>query len=347
MKPRERQRLVALLRAATSSGADAVQAWRSLPPDFDLDEIWDRDLGRLLGSIGRNLADAGAEIPELPRLRGFQRKWWVEQQMTARWLDEWVPVLTGAGIGAWVTGGLAWSVVGWGYADRPGVRWPDDTRLLVRRGDVADAQHALTAAGASGLPSDRLARRIRLHAETPLRLGDRWTSLGWLPSPGLAQAVEWWEDTTDIEIGRCRVGALDQASAFVARCGDLEAGIGGASGLVDLCRVHRGGVFDSAAVEAVAERWLLSRTVRRWSAIVDRVLDHHDEGWVDAIAPAGQVARGARAWRTTASRLGRRQAVVAGPDLLAERWHLSGPRELPAGFADRVSQRLRRQRAAT
>ncbi|TDT15630.1 putative nucleotidyltransferase-like protein [Ilumatobacter fluminis] len=346
MTPRERQRLAALLRAATSTGVASIDAWQSLPDDFDLDEIWDRELGRLLPSIGRNLSDAGADVPELPRLRGFQRKWWVEQQLTARWLAEPIDVLASAGLDVAVAGGLAWSANAWGYADRPGVRWADDTHLLVRADDAVRAHAALVGVGAHGRPEERVARRVRLHVGTPLHVDERWTTLGWLPTSGVRRTADWWTDTVEIEVGERQAHALEPNAAFVARCGDLAAGIDVPSALLDLCRVRQSATFDRSMVRAVAGRWGLDDAAARWSTVVDQVLDPTDDRWIDAVAPIGRLEAARRSWSTTVGRLGRRRAVAAGPELLAERWHLSHVGELPAGLARRLRDRTRRFRGA-
>lgn len=344
MTTRERQRLAALLRAATATGPAAIDAWESLPDDFDLDEIWDRELGRLLPSIGRNLADAGADVPEMPRLRGAQRKWWVEQQLTARWLAEPLAVLTDAGVDVILAGGAAWSATEWGHVDRPGTRWPDDSHLLVRPDDALRAHALLVDAGAEGRPVERVERRLRLHADTPLRIEERWSTLAWLPTPVLQRGIEWWTDTEGIVFGERRGRVLDLPAAFVARCGDLAAGIDGPSALVDLCRARQSPAFDRSAVDTVAGRWCLGDVAEHWATVVEQVLDPSDDRWIDAVVPPGRFATARRSWTTTACRLGRRRALRSGPELLAERWHLSSTRDLPAGLAHRVRERAGRLR---
>jgi hypothetical protein len=345
MTPRERRRLVALVRAATSTGAEAVAAWAGRPDDFDLDEIWTRELARLLPAIGCALTDAGHDDPDLPRLRGMQRKTWVEHQLQATALAPWLDVLDRSDVPVWITGGAALARASWAYGDTPGVRWADDTRLLVRHGDAERAHVALVAAGATPRPAARVRRRLRLHAGVPVLLGDRWIELAWQPSPAMRPGSGWWSGGTTVPIGERRVRTLDAVDAAVATCALAASGATGPSLALDLCRFVADPSLDRDAAEEAAARAGVAGVVRTWSVLADRIRDHADDGWVERlVAPTGP-SRAGTAWWTTTSRLGTARAVAAGPALLAERWHLEHVHQLPAGFASRVVERVRRRGA--
>ena len=343
MTSRERQRLVALVRAATSTGSDAVAAWATRPDDFDLDEIWDRELARLLPAIGIALADAGHDDPDLPRLRGMQRKAWVEHQLQAAALRPWLDVLEHAGVGVWLTGGALLARVPWAHGDAPGVRWADDTRLLVRPGDAERAHAALVAADATGRPTARVRRRLRLHAGLPVLLGERWTDLTWQPAPAIRSGSSWWSDGSTMPIGDRTVRALDPADAAVATCALAASGVVGPSLALDLCRLAVDPAVDRDVAGEAALRAGVAGAVTTWFSLAERIRDHGDDGWVDhLVAPTG-LTRARTAWWTTTTRLGTARSVVAAPGLLAERWHLEHVHEIPAGFASRVADRVRRR----
>jgi hypothetical protein len=76
--PSERQKL--LLRTATAGGDESVQAWRLLRPQLGLDRL---ELGSfpVLPLVHRQLAAAGVDDPEMPRLAGIRRRIWTTNQL--------------------------------------------------------------------------------------------------------------------------------------------------------------------------------------------------------------------------------------------------------------------------
>lgn len=344
LTPRERQRLVALVRTATSTGSDAVAAWHGLPVDFDLDEIWDRELARLLPAVGRSLRDAGYDDPVVPRLRGMQRKTWVEHQLLAASLAPWLDALAAAGVEVWPVGGALLAQVAWAHGDEPGIRWVDDTALAVRPHAAERAVAVLAAAGATTRAEPRVRRRLRLHAGLPVELDGRWIDLVWQPAAALPASTEWWRSGSEVTLGERPVRALDPAVATVVSCLRLVSGPAGADTALDLCRLLRNPAIDRRDVDGFAAHAGATAAVEDARRLVARIGDHQDDEWVDRLRPQQGRMRARAAWWTTSTRLGAGRAILAAPELLAERWHLDHVSGLPGAFVTRLGDRARRRR---
>jgi hypothetical protein len=330
---------LALVRTATSSGDRALAAWGSLPDDFELDEIWGPELGRLLPAVGTRLTAAGSGDDALPRLAGAARKAWVEAQLeSARW-HRVVDALRTADVEVRIAGAGLLANVPWAYGGRPGERWTGDTRVVVRRRDVARAARALAAVDAMRRSDISIGRRAELLGGMPVQLDDdHWGELWWAPHPAWPVGSEQLEPGDVVSFAHHELAAVAAADVAVAACLDLEFVAPSLDRMFDL---HR--VVAATTAEVVAARGRevgAPGPVDRWLAVADRVGDHDDDRWIDhMIDTRSRRARARRAWAATSLRLGHGRAVVAAPRLLAERWHVDRVRQIPGAFAQRVGER--------
>jgi Uncharacterised nucleotidyltransferase len=148
-----------LLKAALTSGAAAVEAWRSWQGSVALEDV-DPGSFRLLPLVYRNLTSQGRDPDELGKLRGVFRQSWCRHQVAVRALAGALRALHGAGADAIVLKGAALALLC--YRD-PGVRPMKDVDLLVPPERRAAAVGAVEGLGWRGLEMADRAATAEMH----------------------------------------------------------------------------------------------------------------------------------------------------------------------------------------
>lgn len=199
-----------LLRAAFATRrGDVEAAWRAWhAAGGDVRSADDASI-RLMPLVGQSLARHGLEHVELGRLRGLQRRGFVERARLVQVVGSWIAALADDGVPVIITGAIA-SQRGHGeLAPRAG----HDSGLLVRPRDVARATRRLRALGLApvGTHPPTLARALRGDAN----LADEgWTTeLAWVERGGTSITLRWAllptnaGPTSDARIWACAVPA--------------------------------------------------------------------------------------------------------------------------------------------
>jgi len=323
-----------LLRAATSSGAEARLAFTRWAAATDIDALaYESQL--LLPLVARAALREGVEHPCLERLRGVHRYHWARNQLALGEAARLLVALEGLGVAARLAGGAAvGAALGLDLGARP-LAGPVD--VVVGRRDLARALRAAAGLRLEGMRIRGPRRWERGDAGGPLRGGARPLRLpGGLTAPVHGPAALLCDACAGGPAGRDAERLLRLADAALllragARGGDL-APLGAA-----LARgVRRGGCADEAlrALEAVAAAGApvgeaLLREVRRVRA------DAPLAGWVSG---SGDALAGAREWaarRGLARRvpLALKRGVWAAEGRLRSAWNRAKEARLGRGPA--------------
>ena len=378
--PDPAQRLA--LIAATADVGEAVDAWRELVGRFDLAELWDPEVYRLLPLVWHRLGDdvGGAHVE---RLKGAYRKAWVTNQHLQRCAAEAVVGLEADGVESLVVSGLALGPL---VYDDAATRPTHTADLLVRPGDAGRAWHRLEALGyrTRAVPT-RTPRRWRADTDDawfhrtgrprsftrgPLDAVEVHTSLVDPPSgrPGPPRPTDLhrgaWDDAVPIDLGGRTVRTLSPSHHL------LRALAGGAGGdlrsTVDALTISRrpAGEVDWSAVVESGHRHHLGLRLADGLARLDHLGADLPHGLrSETLRPrpdrrerlAHRLAAGATTDaggdRLVAARLvaatrgtGPLTTVARGPRLVADHWQVDHPRHLPLVVVWRLREAGREHR---
>ena len=147
-----------LLAIAFGEPASATAAWKSVQPQFVLDDL-ERGSFELLPLIHRTLTDAGCDEPVFSRLKGVRRKTWVANTLLVERAKETATALRVADIPALFIDGV---MLAERFYPELGLRPSSWVDVLVRDAEHARALRSLAAHGwrepggpATGGPADR------------------------------------------------------------------------------------------------------------------------------------------------------------------------------------------------
>lgn len=207
-----------LLRAAFFPGAEATRAWERVTPALDIDGMpW--ETVRLLPLVYRNLAEARADDPDMPRLRGLYRRAWYHNNLQLATLGDILRSLDAAGIDTLVLKGAA--LIERYYGDA-GLRPMTDVDVLVPLGSAGQAMRILEARGwdRPRFTDEQLlrgshgigyrgaqGRRVDLHWQLSLALS--------IPGRPEASSEAFWERSLSAEVGGIRTRVLDPADQLL------------------------------------------------------------------------------------------------------------------------------------
>lgn len=337
----------ALVHAALWHGAAAVEAWRGRPADFQLDEIWNPGRHRLLGQIGINLAAAGCDESDVPRMSGIARKQWVEHQLAAARLRPVLIALGDAGVDAWLLGGGAIGRAVWGYDGQLGARSADDTRMLVRPRDALEAVRVLSAAGVRFPSPERCRRRVEWLTSIPMQLeDDSWSELSWSASPYVPASIEIEDASGSVDLGGIAARLPTPELVLVQVCADgaWSTRYGGLGWLLDVDRLVTQGVCDPHRASRLASSAGLGDLVDRRLALYRAAKERG--GRTDWLTDCPVSSTGYQRLRADVRAFGRGRPplkrLAGAGEFLADRWFLDSARRVPAAAARRAWFRARR-----
>lgn len=159
----------AILRVALCDVGTAAREWRALRPDLVIDDIWDPEVHRLLPLVYRNLRAAGVEDPDLPRLKGIQRRTWSDNQRRIHGIAPVIAQLQDAGVPTLLLKGVPLAFLY--YADL-GLRPMSDADVLIPYHAFHRALDVLEANGWSDVLVMPRERRRRMYHGAGLRHTD-------------------------------------------------------------------------------------------------------------------------------------------------------------------------------
>lgn len=358
------------VRAATAEPGAARSAWTELVDRFDLADLWDEEVYRLLPLVWRRLGDdVGPE--HTARLKGIYRKTWFAHQRTHRRAAGVVAALRADGVDALVIGGLALALTA--YED-PATRRAEAVDLLVPPEDAVATWRRLEALGLGSPPPPAPARRRKapddgwyLRGRRPRRF-----ALGPLDAvvvhttlaPGLVAAdpivadlSDLWARAVALDLGGTTARTLAPSDHLLHALLPAGAGADGQR-VVDawtLLRPTGGDPGALVALVAAAQR-------HRCTLVVATALERLRVEWEAPVPPdvgsrlldpppdrRQRIARRLRSRRVPgahaaadfalASRgLGPVATVTAAPSFLADRWLVDRPRHLPLVAVGRLTQ---------
>ena len=88
----------ALLRVALCDADTARQEWAAVRDHLVLDDVRDGEIQRLLPLVRHNLAAAGVDDDDFPRMRGIHRRTWFENQRRIHGIAPTLARLQDAGV---------------------------------------------------------------------------------------------------------------------------------------------------------------------------------------------------------------------------------------------------------
>jgi hypothetical protein len=360
------------LRAATASPDVALAAWRDLVDRYDLADLWDAEVYRLLPLVWWRFGDeVGTE--HVDRLRGVYRKAWVTNQHLRQRGGEAVAALAAEGIECLVLNGAALGPLIYGD---PAARPMRNVDLLVRRDDAVAAWRLLEGLG----------YRARV-APVPLRSswrrdpGDDWYLRRCHPrafdrgtldvvdvhttlTPELVTADpesdDLWARAGDVDLGELTAATLsvtDHLGHALVRGWDGPGPDIGLRRVVDVVALVAQDDIDWSLLVATAARHhatlllagRLDDLCRSWGAAVPTEVvaelgaarpDRRER--VAASLRTRRRGAAAAAFVTTTRGLDPWAAVRRAPGFLADRWQLRHRRHVPLAAAQHLRRRLRR-----
>lgn len=364
--------LEGLLAVAFAPAVDAEARWRAFRAGVDLDDLWDGRAVDLLPLVYRALVDAGADHPDLARLRGVHRRAWYENQVRFHRLAGVLGALSGAGIEHLVLKGVPMALLE--YRDA-GLRPMRDVDVLVRPGQVGRALEVLTDLGWSA-PSALPRNFVRHHATDCVHDG-AWLDLHWHVSLWLlAPGHEWhgddpfWARARPLTVAGAPTQALDPTDALLHTV--LHAANGGWAAAPQWVPDARRLIGDGTVVDwdrlvrtATAHRvgYPLSRGLRYLGALGTgaipsgvcpaleagvsgsdrRRFDRAARGLAPTPAESRWLGPGAhtyRYWVRVSAPYPRGAAIREFPRWLADHWGLDHPWVLPLDAARRVARQV-------
>jgi hypothetical protein len=208
-----------LLRIALRDDDEAVAAWRSLRPSFEIEKLEPGSYD-LMPLLYRRLAELAPGDPVLGKLRGIYRRTWYANSLALAAVVPAVARLGERGLEPIVIGG--WELVCGYYADL-GLRPVSGIHLLVARDRIGDAEAALAADGwqvrrpeRASLPRHEFSiRLVRGDAECVLhrQLFHEFV----VPLTGSAP-LNVWADAIEVKLDKVQARALAPADEFLNIC---------------------------------------------------------------------------------------------------------------------------------
>jgi hypothetical protein len=236
-----------LLAVALSEPGRAVEAWRSLPEDFSLDERHELEPGtfELLPLVYRNLASTCGDDPRLPRLKGIYRRSWVRNNLLLNGTREIADALQAAGVPALFLEGPVVAVRFYGdLALRPS----SFVHLLVAREDVAEASARLAGHGWTERPGSGAQPGWRILSDGHGGFCVLRSSLAFDFVATCDERAEapLWEAAEAVQVERSGVPVPDPTDALLAACvGGVRYGpLPSTQWLVDAAMILRGHELD-------------------------------------------------------------------------------------------------------
>lgn len=132
-----------LIRAAVTGGQESIDAWRTWISTTDFDDI-EYESFRMIGLIYNNLSKAGAQEPNLARMKGIFRRTWYKNQVLLNRLVDVVRLFRENNIDLLVIKGAPISLL---YYENSGSRQMYDLDILVHPDDAVRAIRLLESAG--------------------------------------------------------------------------------------------------------------------------------------------------------------------------------------------------------
>jgi len=236
--PSRRTRLVLL--TALAEPERALEAWRELRPDLDLQTIEDTAF-TALPLVYRRLEEAGVDDPDLPRLKGIYRNTWVRNTLLLERLRETVDACRSAELPVLLVGSIGAAVR---HYDTLGLRPTGYLELLVPEEGLLRAVRALGGAGWS------TRGRSRSERAAPLVLYDDGGVLCLLRTrlapdfvaPDAQAEAPFWAGARDVDLSGIRVRALAPGDDLLAAivCGARASPIPSIQWIVDAAMILRG-----------------------------------------------------------------------------------------------------------
>ena len=363
-----------MLSIALCSDGRASARWRALRRDVDLDALWDTRALQFLPLVYHALVEEGSDDPDLPRLRGVQRRTWYENQLRLHWLGGALHVLVEDGVDAMPLKGI---VLATSFYQNVGLRPMVDCDVLVRTDQLEQALDVLRRAGWE--PTGPLPTRYARHghevdvADAARHLIDlHWHLAPWLVHQGdeVDGDDQFWDRSVSIDIGGVSARSLDRSDLLlhVIVNGAKEGYATAPQWVADAVMIARAepGV-DWRRLTETAQSFGVAFPVRRAlqylrvgfaapvpsSALADldvpvgtrsrRMFTRAAQGGLPSPVERrvlGPLASTYRYWIACSAPLTRARAVATFPVWLADHWGLGGPRQLPAGIARRVARRV-------
>jgi hypothetical protein len=355
-----------VLRAALSTPEVALDAWRSLRPDLEVDRL-DHGTQRLLPLLQRNLSSLGVTDPVLARCKSIYRYQWSRNQLLFRRGASALEALAAAGVPTLLLKGTA--LVARGYGD-PGLRPMNDFDVAVPEAMGARAVAALESSGWSSRHHITPAFRRVKHAASFEDVAGFQCDLHWriLEESWEGGDADLWDASAAIEFQGGRTRVLSPADQLFHVCvhGARHASEPGIRWIADAVVLIRAGDLDWARVLDQAAR---RRFVLRVRATLEFLKMAMDAPVPDAVL-ADLRSRGDRWFERLERRILDREhrllgelprywclnlracggaggpAALAFPGYLQDAWECARLRELPRGVLGRAWHRLRARRGA-
>ena len=211
----------AFLRAALLDTDDAAREWQTLRRDFALDTLTDPEIHRLLPLVYHNLRHAGLDDPDLPRMKGIQRRAWFENQARLHAIKPALVQLHAAGVDTLLLKGVPLALL---YYQDLGQRPMVDVDILVPYATFDVALDVLEAEGWRDLgldiPRDR--RRRSYHGAGMSHPDGRLLDVHWqlalpfvLPNAEAESGDDFWAASEPLDLGELSVRTLCPADMLL------------------------------------------------------------------------------------------------------------------------------------
>ena len=324
------------LRAATEPRDEALGAWRDLVDRFDLADLWDDEVYRLLPLVWHRLGDeVGPE--HVDRLKGSYRKSWVTHQHLVRQGGEVVSALAERRIDGLVLGGAALGALA--YED-PATRPTATLDLLVRPEQAVATWRLLDELGyrprSAREPDDGWYLRVR-HPRSFVRgtldLVDVHTTLApelVAADPEVADVSDLWDRAVDVDLGATAASTLSPTDHLFHLLLQPPA----LGRVVDARMLLDRTEVDEAELAATASRHRCGLLVSQ--RLDGRRMDVDPDRRERLAARLRERSPGAAQLVTSTRGLGPLATVGRTPDFLVDRWRLVNRRQLPRAMARRL-----------
>ena len=355
-----------LLAVALGEPDDVLEAWRSVRPDFVLDELEPGSF-ELMPLVYSRLAEALPDEPLLERLKGVYRREWVRSSVLAERTKEVAATLRAAGIPVLFVEG---AVLAARYYPSPALRTSWFVDALVDGDNAAPALAALEAAGWSsppdGPPRERWALTATDRTVCVVRTAPAYDFVDPITPAGSNAPL--WEGAETYELGGADIRTTRPAETLVAVCaaGARVQEPASLTWLVDAAMIVRSAPVDWSRVVAVARSRAQALRLRDALTYLDRLPGvevppdavrelaaapvTRRERLVHALAggslgSAGALPELAGRHLAATAHASALDAAFSFPERLRAEWGTPHTWQLPGAFARRVARRLRVLRA--
>ena len=362
----------ALLHAGLGTDDEAVRAWQSVQQQLDLDDIWDSEVHRLLPLVHSRLLEAGADDPDMPRLKGLGRRTWYENQILVQRTVPLLALLEDAGIATMLLKGMP---LAFHHYDSPSLRPMRDVnvlvptarrdeaiRLLAHEGWTGDPRYVSRFYGGCGLyDAEQQSLDLHWHLGLPFLIPgyeersdeDFWAAAEPFTLGGVTTRMLCPADTL---LHVCVHGAWSGSNASLRWIADTLTVIRRAGDDLDWGRftsqvarrrlallVHDPlrylvEVFDAQVPAAVLAEIALMPTTRR-----ERICRRRSIADVEGTSLAARARTAACEWGRTSGKWGRVRAAREMPSFFQHTWSLESPWRVPGAavrkFAHRATTR--------